>query len=67
MPEERKMQLCCVHAMHHAVGRDAEKTRGLLTAYFSSPKGKAELANSPHRNRPVAEFVEDLLREVRDV
>lgn len=65
MAEERRMQFCCVHAMYEATSRDLERTRDLLINYFKGPKGRRELADSPHRNRPVEEFVDDLLQGVK--
>ena len=38
--------------------------RSALLDYYQSPQGQSELAQSPHKGRPVADVVEDLMKEI---
>lgn len=41
-----------------------ERREALLYYYTSTPEGRRELEDSPHRDRPVEAVVDDLCREI---
>jgi hypothetical protein len=47
------------------IGDTEEHIQAALLAYYQSPKGQQDIANSPHRDKPVEEIVGELMKEVK--